>query len=153
MGHDVTVAVSDELMAESYMKALAIQSAMGGIVSVIVGRRRTDLEGEAITTGAVFEWKDGVSTRVKPEPETAVVPEIDEEPYETAGDMGLADLHEPSPGVTPHVDPAEAATGSRHEPMREPEPTHTIQRRLEPDGLDPATLDVEDDSAIPEPAR
>ena len=105
-------AVSLEALIDGYVRAAHIQMTMGGIVTCMVGRSRTALEGEAITNSALFEWKDAVKARVKPEPEfsVAVASEAERETVEAV-------------------------------------------ESLEPDGLDPASLDVEDDSAIPEPVR
>lgn len=84
--------VSRQALVEAIIDGATMLDRAGGVFTVIVGRQATDLAGEMVTTGAIFEWKD--RTDAKPQAEqTTVVTEpvplqlVDDEPDVDESDL------------------------------------------------------------------
>lgn len=108
---------------QALMDGEAMLHRAGGVLTVIVGRAPTELDGEMVTTGAIFEWKDRTDARAQPEPAADVLASTPTPPAPAADPEAAAPAD--APGV------AEAAAAD--------------------DGLDEASLPEEDTSSI-EPA-
>lgn len=107
--------VSRELLNESLLDAGALLDRLGGAVTIVVGRHRTDMDGEAVTTGAAFEWKSGprapaqpeanveapgVRAEEEPEPEEESTEPLFEEPVPAmAGGVPEAEMEEDLTGI------------------------------------------------------
>lgn len=85
--------VSDEAWITAVVEAAQVQAFSGGVVTTLVHRHPTDLEGEMVTTHGVIEWKDRTDAKAQPEahsvmaepapePEPVVEEPSDEEPQE-----------------------------------------------------------------------
>jgi len=72
--------VSRGQLVEAMLDAVSLLDRAGGGVSVVVGRERTGVDHEMVTTGAVFEWRDRTETKAAPEQRTHVLPEPPEMP-------------------------------------------------------------------------
>lgn len=85
IGDEIVGVVSRDAIVRAIMDGESMLHFSGGILTVLVTRKRTPLEGEAVTTGAIVEWKDGARAKFTPEVEVeiealAAIPEPDEEP-------------------------------------------------------------------------
>jgi hypothetical protein len=67
--------VTRDAVVRAIMDGESLLAVTGGILKVMVGRHPTDLPGEAVTTHAVLEWKDGPrATLDDEEPVSSVLP-------------------------------------------------------------------------------
>lgn len=122
--------VSREALVHGILDGVAMLDRTGGVLTVIVGRAATELDGEMVTTGAVVEHKN--RSDAKPQPE---------EPFEVpVHSAGLFERTEPET-----VDEPDTITLDGEPVVVSAEPS--------PDGLDYATLPDEDLSDIPVHAR
>lgn len=136
IGGEIVAAVSREAMVQAYMDAEAMQAISGGIVTCIVGRRKTDLAGEAVTTGAIFEWKPGLRVQHgAPEAELDVLP--------------AQPLDDPEPDELEEALAREELEANGTAGLGEARAAHSD----DPDGDALARLEEEDLSAIPETLR
>lgn len=115
--------VSREALIDAVLDGVAHLDRSGGVLTVMVGRHRTDLEGEAVTTSAVVGWNAGPRAPARPEANVKL-----------AGVESSPEPVEPET-VEPEAEVEEALVGAI------------------PDGLDESTLDDEDLSSIPENMR
>lgn len=127
--------VSREALVQGVLDGVAMLDRSGGVLTVIVGRQPTELEGEMVTTGAIVEWKNRTDAAPQPEQSSSV-------PVHGAG---LFASTEP----TPEQEIAEQLAGET-EIVVEPA---TAPAEESPDGLDYSTLPDEDLSDIPVHAR
>jgi hypothetical protein len=59
--------VSDEALAGALVQASVMLNRAGGTLAVSVGRERTGVPNEAVTTAAMVTWKDRTDARPAPE--------------------------------------------------------------------------------------
>lgn len=101
----------DDLVRE-VVNALGVQDFAGGVVSIVVDRMPTNLQGEMVTVGAVVEWRDRTDAKAAPEPATTKTEpfvlhseQFDVEPKSTvAEDIDYSTL--PEEDVDPLPEPA-----------------------------------------------
>lgn len=124
---DTGMANRDEILA-AIMDGEALLWRAGGVLTIVVARAPTDLDGEMVTTQAVLEWKDRTDGHLKPAPERAgdILPPEPPEPARV----------EPDAPVDREITGGDAAAADDIG-----------------DGLDPETLEEEDVSALPEAVR
>lgn len=139
---EMTAVVSRDALVEGILDGVAMLDRSGGVLTVIVGRTPTELEGEMVTTGAVVEWKNRSDAKPQPE-QPSHVPVVS---------AGLFEPTEPEETVEKQTIPYEEPTMRDLDEQAvaealaaEPEPS--------PDGLDYNTLPDEDVSDIPLHAR
>lgn len=128
---DVIPMVSRDKLVEAVLDGVSFLDRSGGVLTIIVGREPTDLQGEAVTTNAVVEWKDG--PRAKPQAEAPVTTLPTMEPVAPA-----------VPAVTAAT-AAEAITPAEADGLTEARAAHVDDIG---DGLDTATLEEEDASSL-----
>jgi hypothetical protein len=97
-------AVSRQAMVEAIMDGEAMLARTGGILIVHVGRHPTDLPGEAITTHAVVEHRDGARAQVEqPAPVAEPEPVEPEEPAASPDGFDHSQLEEEDLSSIPEV--------------------------------------------------
>lgn len=122
IGDEVVPVVSRQAMVEAIMDGESFLARSGGVLTVMVGRKRTAFEGEAVTTGAVVEWKPSArAVQPDPEPESDVLPQTEPPENDRVVDGQT--------GEEFHVEAVE-------------------QPSAEPDGFDTSRLEEEDVSAL-----
>jgi hypothetical protein len=98
--------VSDQAFLEASLAFAQTQAIAGGVVTSIVDRHPTDLDGESVTVAAVLEWKSRTDARPAREPVTAprasIVDDIHEEPVETEP---LPEISDDQLTIDPETDP------------------------------------------------
>lgn len=67
--------VAFEDLQQVVTQALLVQDLAGGVVSIVVDREATDLQGEMVTVAAVVEWKDRTDAKAAPEPAVERTPQ------------------------------------------------------------------------------
>ena len=131
--------VSREALVHGILDGVAMLDRTGGVLTVIVGRAATELDGEMVTTGAVVEHKN--RSDAKPQPEEAFEVPV----------HGLFDRTEPEEPVADFPASDEVAES---EPDESDETgSVSIAEEPSPDGLDYNALPDEDLSDIPVHAR
>lgn len=99
--------VSRGQLVESMLDAASLLDRAGGGVSVVVGRERTGVEHEMVTTGAVFEWRDRTDAKPAPEPRQQVLPEPTlPEPPDPEDDPTTFRAGEPVDDINDGLDPS-----------------------------------------------
>lgn len=88
IGDEIVGVCSREAIVQAIMDGESMLHFSGGILTVAVTRKRTTVVGEAVTTGAIVEWKDGVRAKFTPEVEVEIEDLVEvtapEEPAEAA---------------------------------------------------------------------
>lgn len=59
--------VSREALVDAMLDGATMVDRAGGVLTVLVGREPTDLDGEMLTTQVVVEWKDRTNAKEQPE--------------------------------------------------------------------------------------
>lgn len=116
--------VSRDARVAAFVDAEAVQEQCGGFVSFQSVREPTEIPGEMVTTLLICEWKDRTDAKEQPERPQQRVPV--EQPAPRV----------PEPEADAHPMQADFGSGAAFD-----------------DGLDPSTLEEEDLSSMPEPAR
>jgi hypothetical protein len=122
------LAISREALIMAAADACVMADRAGGGFSMWFDRFPTGLPGEMVTTGAIVEWRDRTDAKAAPE--------------RTSGQP--LRVEQPPPEIVPE-----------DEPPREDDPTQYHGGVLMDDvgdGLDPNTLEEEDESALEEEA-
>lgn len=117
--------VSRGAFVEAVLDAVSLVDRAGGGFSVVAGRQVTGLDHEAVTTGLVIEWRDNANAKPAPERPSEVLPEPN---LDAARDIAVD---------------GEQPEGDDPTTFRAGEPPDDIG-----DGLDPGTLDEEDESSL-----
>lgn len=133
--HPETGAVEREDLIGALLDAAAILDRIGGVISVVQERRPTGAPGEMRSVVTVVEWKDRTDAKPQPEETVAVAPAVDPTEPEPM----------PEPDGETGGEVAEPRAWTPFDGTPEPDPIG--------DGLDPATLEDEDLSSVPEHAR
>jgi hypothetical protein len=129
------LAISREALIMAAADACVMADRAGGGFSMWFDRFPTGLPGEMVTTGAIVEWRDRTDAKAAPERQSGQ-PQRAEEP------APLSSVNVPMQAYT-------------NEPPPEDDPTQYHGGELRDDigdGLDPATLEEEDESALEEEA-
>lgn len=90
-GYREVPVVANETVVNAVLEAVSVGQMTGGIVTIVWGREKTGLPGEAVTTGLVIEHKDVPRAKLKPEVDVDVV--------------GAVPLPDPEPETAPEPEP------------------------------------------------
>ena len=129
------LACSRQALELAVADAVAMADRAGGGFSMWLERYPTGLPGEMVTTGAIVEWRDRTDAKAAPEKQTGQARVVEEEPAprEAVEEMQrVLDI----PEVPPQDDPTQYKGGEFHDDVG--------------DGLDPNTLEEEDETALEE---
>lgn len=137
IGDEIVHVVSRSAMVEAIMDGEAFLARSGGMLTVVVGRRQTGFPGEAVTTDALIEWKDGPNAKLRPEHEGSLLQATGNEPTRPVP------VEPELPPEAPPVAAEPAAVAGLAEAATAHVPADDIG-----DGLDPETLEDEDVSAL-----
>jgi len=137
------LAISREALIMAAADACVMADRAGGGFSMWFDRFPTGLPGEMVTTGAIVEWRDRTDAKAAPE--------------RTSGQPQRVDLSESISALQPGTAAPSPISEPRqtYEPPPEDDPTQYKGGELRDDvgdGLDPATLEEEDESALEEEA-
>jgi len=135
------LAISREALIMAAADACVMADRAGGGFSMWFDRFPTGLPGEMVTTGAIVEWRDRTDAKAAPERQS--------------GQPQRVDLSESISALEPDTGPEFSPPMERHEPPPEDDPTQYKGGELRDDigdGLDPNTLEEEDESALEEEA-
>jgi hypothetical protein len=133
--------VSDPGFIDAVVGAAQTQALAGGVLTILVDRHPTDLEGEMVTTMAVIEWKDRTDAKPQPEPTTGMRAEPTAGPALTQGDPASMERVREALG--------KSEAGGSDPGIEEAAAAHAD----EPDGFDRSKLEEEDVDSVPEHAR
>jgi len=132
------LAISREALIMAAADACVMADRAGGGFSMWFDRFPTGLPGEMVTTGAIVEWRDRTDAKAAPERQSGQPQRVDLglNPEEARVEMGTMVPQAPEP--PPEDDPTQYKGGELRDDIG--------------DGLDPNTLEEEDESALEEEA-
>lgn len=148
--------VSKQALEEAMLEAAAVLRVAGGVLNVVVGRERTDLEHEMVVNGAVLRWGDRTDAKASREQPMSATGETSSPNVEQALQTVLARANALDPALAHHLLTGEGLEleGEGSEP--DPEPPVELEGAATPapvavgPGDDvPGTTNAEDTSSIP----